>query len=92
MIRVKAAFFSFTPPAPADDDGSYLRWHLLDHMVEQYQLPGIQYALRHDLGPLEAAIARAGGRLAWSARGLPGPDEAPARRAPPLSPPPAAAS
>ena len=53
---------------------------------------GIQYALRHDLGPLEAAIARAGGRLAWSARGLPGPDEAPARRAPPLSPPPAAAS
>ena len=47
MIRVKAAFFSFTPPAPPDDDGSYLRWHLLDHMVEQYQLPGIQYALRY---------------------------------------------
>jgi len=47
MIRVKAAFFSLTPPAPPDDDGSYLRWHLLDHMVEQYQLPGIQYALRY---------------------------------------------
>jgi hypothetical protein len=47
MIRVKAAFFSITPPAPPDDDGSYLRWHLLDHMVEQYQLPGIQYALRY---------------------------------------------
>jgi len=47
MIRVKAAFFSFTPPAPPDDDGSYLRRHLLDHMVEQYQLPGIQYALRY---------------------------------------------
>ena len=47
MIRVKAAFFSFTPPAPLDDDGSYLRWHLLDHMAEQYQLPGIQYALRY---------------------------------------------
>jgi hypothetical protein len=46
-IRVKAAFFSFTPPAPPEDDGSYLRWHLLDHMVEQYQLPGIQYALRY---------------------------------------------
>ena len=40
MIRVKAAFFSFTPPAAPDDDGSYLRWHLLDHMPEQYQLPG----------------------------------------------------
>ena len=47
MIRVKAAFFSITPPGPPDDDGSYLRWHLLDHMPEQYQLPGIQYALRY---------------------------------------------
>jgi hypothetical protein len=47
MIRVKAAFFSITPPGPADDDGSYLRWHLLDHMPEQYQLPGIQFALRY---------------------------------------------
>ncbi len=41
MTRVKAGIFSFTAPAPADDDGSYLRWHLLDHMPEQYQLPGI---------------------------------------------------
>jgi hypothetical protein len=47
MIRVKAAFFSFTPPAPPDGDGSYLRWHLLDHMPEQYQLPGIQLAQRY---------------------------------------------
>src|SRR6476620_4032025 len=47
MIRVKAAFFSLTSPAPPDDDGSYLRWHLLDHMVEEYQLPGIKYALRY---------------------------------------------
>ncbi len=47
MIRVKAAFFSFTPPAPPDDDGSYLRWHLLDHQPEQFQLPGIQHSLRY---------------------------------------------
>ncbi len=46
MNRVKAGFFSLTPSAPADDDGSYLRWHLLDHMPEQYQLPGIVYGLR----------------------------------------------
>ena len=46
MNRVKAAFFSLTPPPPADDDGSYLRWHLLDHMPEQYQLPGIVHAAR----------------------------------------------
>lgn len=47
MIRVKAGFFSFTPSVPAQDDDGYLRWHLLDHMPEQYQLPGIQYALRY---------------------------------------------
>jgi hypothetical protein len=41
VIRVRAGIFSFTPPAPEGDDGSYLRWHLLDHMPEQYQLPGI---------------------------------------------------
>jgi hypothetical protein len=46
VIRVKAGIFSLTPPAPADDDGSYLRWHLLDHMPEQYQLPGIVHGLR----------------------------------------------
>lgn len=46
MIRVKAGIFSITPPAPPEDDGSYLRWHLLDHMPEQFQLPGIVHALR----------------------------------------------
>lgn len=47
MNRVKAAFFSLTPPAPDGDDGSYLRWHLLDHMPEQYQLPGLIHAFRY---------------------------------------------
>ena len=46
MIRVKAGIFSLTAPASPDDDGSYLRWHLLDHMPEQYQLPGIVHGLR----------------------------------------------
>jgi hypothetical protein len=46
VIRVKAGIFSLTPAAPDDDDGSYLRWHLLDHMPEQYQLPGIVHGLR----------------------------------------------
>ena len=50
MIRVKAGIFSFTPPAPEGDDGSYLRWHLLDHMPEQYQLPGIVLAAALDRG------------------------------------------
>ncbi|OBF21425.1 hypothetical protein A5725_01465 [Mycobacterium kubicae] len=46
MIPVKAGIFSFTAPTPLGDDGSYLRWHLLDHMPEQYQLPGIVHGLR----------------------------------------------
>ena len=46
MIRVRAGIFSLTAAAPPDDDGSYLRWHLLDHMPEQYQLPGIVHGLR----------------------------------------------
>jgi hypothetical protein len=46
VIRVRAGIFSLTGAAPADDDGSYLRWHLLDHMPEQYQLPGIVHGLR----------------------------------------------
>src|SRR5947209_20560063 len=45
-MRVKAGIFSLTAPAPADDDGGYLRWHLLDHMPEQFQLPGIVHGLR----------------------------------------------
>jgi hypothetical protein len=44
--RVRAGFFSVTPPSPPDDDGSYLRWHLLDHMPEQYSLLGLVHAQR----------------------------------------------
>ncbi|HVT20257.1 MAG TPA: hypothetical protein VHE57_02560 [Mycobacteriales bacterium] len=46
MTPVRAGFLSITGPAPADDDGSYLRWHLLDHMPEQYRIPGIALGLR----------------------------------------------
>lgn len=62
MMRVKAGIFSLTPSLPPDDDGSYLRWHLLDHLPEQFQLPGIQHALRYiaDGAYLGARIAGVG--------------------------------
>src|SRR3990170_1675681 len=65
MQPIQAGIFSLTPPAPADDDGSYLRWHLLDHMPEQFQLPGVVLAHRWtaDAG-LQAARLAGDGPLA----------------------------
>jgi hypothetical protein len=41
MNRVKVGFFSLTERSESGDDRPYLRWHQLDHMPEQYQLPGL---------------------------------------------------
>ena len=41
MNRVKVGFFSLTRRSETGDDRPYLRWHQLDHMPEQYQLPGL---------------------------------------------------
>jgi hypothetical protein len=41
MNRVKAGFFSLSHHDTSGDDRSYLDWHQLDHMPEQYQLPGL---------------------------------------------------
>lgn len=39
--RIKAGFFSLTHRSSSGDDRPYLGWHQLDHMPEQYQLPGM---------------------------------------------------
>jgi hypothetical protein len=39
--RVKAGFFSLSRHAADGDDRSYLDWHQMDHMPEQYRLPGL---------------------------------------------------
>jgi hypothetical protein len=41
LNRVKVGFFSLTHHSQSGDDRPYLRWHQLDHMPEQYQLPGL---------------------------------------------------
>ena len=41
MNRVKVGFFSLSRRSPTGDDRPYLEWHQLDHMPEQYQLPGL---------------------------------------------------
>jgi hypothetical protein len=47
--RVKVGFFSASARGGSDDDAddrAYLAWHQLDHMPEQYQLPGIVHGQR----------------------------------------------
>jgi hypothetical protein len=39
--RVKVGFFSLSGSSETGDDRPYLDWHQLDHMPEQYQLPGM---------------------------------------------------
>lgn len=46
MNRIKCAVVSMTGAAPGTDGADYLRWHLLDHMPEQYQLPGMLLGTR----------------------------------------------
>ena len=41
MNKVKVGFFSISHGATDGDDAGYLAWHQLDHMPEQYQLPGL---------------------------------------------------
>lgn len=46
MNRVKLGFFSLSGTSPSGDDREYLAWHQLDHMPEQYQLPGLIHGHR----------------------------------------------
>jgi hypothetical protein len=41
MNKIKLGFFSLSQGAADGDDRGYLAWHQLDHMPEQYQLPGL---------------------------------------------------
>ncbi len=41
MNRVEVGFFSLSRCSPTGDDRPYLEWHAMDHMPEQYQLPGL---------------------------------------------------
>jgi hypothetical protein len=47
--RVKVGFFSLSGAGGSEDDAgdrAYVAWHQLDHMPEQYQLPGIIHGQR----------------------------------------------
>jgi hypothetical protein len=46
VTDVDAGFFSLTSGPVSGDDDAYLRWHLLDHLPEQYTIPGIRLGTR----------------------------------------------
>jgi hypothetical protein len=65
MNRVKVGFFSLSHASPSGDDRTYLEWHQLDHMPEQYQLPGMVLGQRWAATPACRA-ARIGGTGGWA--------------------------
>lgn len=64
--RVKVGFLSLTRASPSGDDGPYLAWHQLDHMPEQYRLPGLVLGQRWASTPACRA-ARSVEAEGWSA-------------------------
>lgn len=46
MNKVKVGFFSFTEITDPDEHRTYNEWHMLDHMPEQYPIPGVVYGQR----------------------------------------------
>jgi hypothetical protein len=45
-MRVKAGVFSLSGSSETGNDAPYLRWHALDHLPEQYQIPGVLHGQR----------------------------------------------
>lgn len=69
MNRVAFGYFSMSRPGAGDGlDRDYLRWHQLDHMPEQWQIPGIQWGQRWASTP-RCRAARVAEEGEWSTLG-----------------------
>ena len=55
---VRLAILSFSAADPDGEDERYLRWHLLDHLPEQYSIPQLRLGQRWRALPADAAPAR----------------------------------
>jgi hypothetical protein len=63
--KVKIGFFSFTEITAGGDHRAYNEWHQLDHMPEQFPIPGVAHGQRWVCSPrCAAARAAAAGDLA----------------------------
>src|ERR1019366_5303068 len=59
MQKIKVGFFSLSHHSESGDDRAYLEWHQLDHMPEQYILPGLVFAQRWAPTPACEAVRAA---------------------------------
>jgi hypothetical protein len=63
--KVRIGFFSFTEITPTGDHRAYNEWHQLDHMPEQFPIPGVAHGQRWVCAPrCAAARVAAAGALA----------------------------
>jgi len=51
MKRIRVGFFSFVEVTDPAEHKAYNEWHQLDHMPEQFQIPGIAYGQRFVASP-----------------------------------------
>jgi hypothetical protein len=58
MTRSKFGVFSLSTSSPDGNDARYLEWHALDHMPQQFEIPGVLFAQRWVSTP-ECRAARA---------------------------------
>ena len=63
MGKVRIGFFSFTEVTDRAEHRSYNEWHQLDHMPEQYPLPGMAFGQRWVSTPLCRAARAVDGEL-----------------------------
>jgi hypothetical protein len=63
--RVKVGFFSLSRHSTSGDDRPYLRWHQMDHMPEQYRLPGMVLGQRW-ASTAACRAARAAEAVGWA--------------------------
>jgi hypothetical protein len=59
MNKIKIGVFSISHASPSGDDRAYLEWHQLDHMPEQYLLPGLLFGQRWASTPACRAVRAA---------------------------------
>jgi hypothetical protein len=59
MTRAQLGVFSLSASSPDGDDSRYLRWHLLDHLPQQYEIPGMMLGQRFVSTPACRALRQA---------------------------------